>query len=96
MNILLFLFQALPLVLPNNMFTTLDRLFSRFIWQGKKTRVKFKMLQLSKSQGGWRLPHLRKHWWACQLRALIVWITDKTDTKWLEIEKIARVSMEGG
>lgn len=92
MNILpklLFLFQALPLVPPNNMFTTLDRLFSRFIWQGKRPRVKFKLLQLSKGQGGWSLPHLRKYWWACQLRAMVVWITDKTDTRWLEIGKIA-------
>lgn len=86
---LLFLFQALPLVLPNNMFTTLDCLISRFIWQGKRPRVKFKMLQLPKSQGGWGLPDLRKYWWACRLRVLVVWMTDKTDTRWLEIEKIA-------
>lgn len=84
---LLFLFQALPLVLPNKTFTTLDRHISRFIWQGKKPRVRYKLLQLPKSQGGWGLPNLKKYWWACQLRALIVWMVDKTDTRWLEIEK---------
>lgn len=84
---LLFLFQTLPLTPPKNMFTILDRLISRFIWQGRRPRVRYKVLQLPKQQGGWGLPHLRYYWLACQLRALISWISDKVDTRWLKIEK---------
>lgn len=84
---LLFLFQALPPTPPKNMFTILDCLISRFIWQGRCPRVRYKTLQLSKQQGEWGLPHLRHYWLACQLRALTIWISDKRDTGWLEIEK---------
>ncbi len=84
---LLFLFQTLPLTPPKKMFTILDCLISRFIWQGRRPRVRYKTLQLSKQHGGWGLPHLRHYWLACQLRALTIWISDTTDTRWLEIEK---------
>lgn len=90
MNILprlMFLFQVLPLTPPRSMFTLLDRLTSRFIWQGRRPRVRYKVLQLQKSQGGWALPNFRYYWLACQLRAMTVWISDRSDTGWLEIEK---------
>ncbi len=46
------LFQSLPVSLPKKQFSEWDKLLSRFIWQGKKPRVKFKTLQLSKERGG--------------------------------------------
>ncbi len=58
---LLFLVQTLPLTPPKNMFTILDCLISRFIWQGRCSHVRYKVLQLSKQQGGWGLPHLRHY-----------------------------------
>ncbi len=47
MNILpryLVLFQALPVEIPSNQFLELNKIISRFIWQGKKARVRFKTL----------------------------------------------------
>ncbi len=55
MNVLpkmLYLFQMLPVKIPKNTFNLLNRLIARFIWQGKKPRIKLKTLQLSKSNGG--------------------------------------------
>lgn len=64
------------------MFSRLDKMISRFIWQGRRPRVRYKTLQLHKSQGGWTLPN---YWIASQLRT--VWLSDDVGTRWLEIEK---------
>ncbi len=35
-----------------NKFNEWDKMLSRYIWQGKKPRVRFKTLQLAKEKGG--------------------------------------------
>lgn len=49
---LLYLFQSLPINVPQNKFIAWDKMVSRFIWNSKKPRIKFKTLQLPKSKGG--------------------------------------------
>lgn len=49
MNILprlLYLFQTLPVEVPTRQFMEWDKLISRFIWNGRKPRIKYKTLQL--------------------------------------------------
>jgi len=55
---LLYLFQSLPVNIPIQQFIEWDKLFSRFIWKGKKPRIRFKTLQLLKGKGGMALPCL--------------------------------------
>lgn len=85
---LLYLFHMLPLEIPKCTFEKLDRLFSRFIWQGKCPWVRLWTLQLFKKAGGLELPNLRYYFWAEQLKPLTAWLRDLTDTRWLNIEKI--------
>lgn len=62
MNILprlLYLFQSVPSELPASMFQEIDRIVSRFIWQGQRPRVKFKTLQLLKIREGFHCQTLR-------------------------------------
>ncbi len=49
---LLYLFQTLPIMINQNQFNEWDKMLSRYIWQGKKPRVRFKTLQLAKEKGG--------------------------------------------
>lgn len=49
---LLYLFQALPIKIPEKQFRLWDRLISRFIWNGRKPRIKFEKLQIGKDKGG--------------------------------------------
>lgn len=69
------------------MFSRLDKQICRFIWQGRCPRVRYKTLQLRKSQGGWALTNFKNYWIASQLRATVVWLSDTVGTRWLEIEK---------
>ena len=55
--------------------------------QDRAPRVRYKVLQLAKTKGGLGLPNLKHYWLASQLRAMIVWLSDDTSTKWLSMEK---------
>lgn len=68
---LLYLFQTIPTEIPDTQFNDWDRLISRYVWQGKKPRIKYQTLQLKKSKGGLALPCLKDYYIAAQLRFLI-------------------------
>lgn len=62
MNILprlLYLFQALPVEVPQHQFLMWDKLISSFICDGKKPRLRYSTLELAKHMGGLALPNLK-------------------------------------
>ena len=83
---LLYLFQSLPVMIPQKQFTEWDRWISRFIWGGKKPRIRYKTLQLPKGKGGLTLPSLREYFYAVQIRPLIYWCKDEFVARWKSIE----------
>lgn len=85
---LLHLFQMLPIGIPKSMFTDLDKIISKFIWQSKRPQIKYKTLQRSKGEGALNLPVLKYYFWAAQLRPLISWIQGDSHTRRLSIEQI--------
>lgn len=89
MNILprfLFLFQALPVEISTKQFSEWDNIISRFIWQGKKPRVRFKTLQLSKDRGGMAVPNLKDYFFSAQVRPLINLCNQDYHARWKDIE----------
>lgn len=83
---LLFLFLSLPVRIPDKQFARWDKLVSRFIWKGKKPRVKMKTLQLEKIRGGLALPNFKDYYLAAQLRYIVCWCSTEYDSKWKRIE----------
>lgn len=83
---LLYLFQALPIEIPRHQFTIWDKLISRFIWDGKKPRIRYKTLQLAKHKGGLALPNLKDYFYAAQFRPLFLWCNNNYFARWKEIE----------
>lgn len=53
---LLYLFQTLPIQIEQTQFNEWDKMITRYIWEGKKSRVSLRTLQLTKERGGWGLP----------------------------------------
>ena len=89
MNILpryLYLFQALPVQISPKQFSELNKIISRFIWQGKKPRIRFKTLQLPKEQGGMSLPNFEDYFYAAQIRPLINLCNPSFQARWKDIE----------
>lgn len=89
MNILprlLYLFQALPLEIHTQQFAAWDRMVSRFIWGGKRARIRLSTLQLPRDRGGMALPNLMLYFQAAQLRPLCLWCDNSYTAKWKDIE----------
>lgn len=84
---LLYLFQTLPIEINQNQFIEWDKMLSRYIWQGKRPRVRLKTLQLPKQQGGWGLPYIRHYYLAAQMRAVIYWCNPSYTAQWKNIEE---------
>ena len=89
MNILprlLYIFRTLPVEVNDNQFREWDKWISRFIWQGKKPRIRFSTLQLGKENGGIALPCLRNYYYASQLIPLLHWCSREYKARWKELE----------
>ena len=65
-----------------------DKLISRYLWQGKKPRIRYKTLQLRKESGGFLvgLPCLHEYYYAAQLRPLVCWCSPSYSARWKDIE----------
>ena len=83
---LLYLFQSLPICVPDSQFREWDKIISRFIWNGKFPRVRYKTLQLPKYSGGMGLPRLKDYYLAAQIRPLLLWCNRDYIAKWKDVE----------
>uniref|UniRef100_A0A670HXR6 Reverse transcriptase domain-containing protein n=1 Tax=Podarcis muralis TaxID=64176 RepID=A0A670HXR6_PODMU len=89
MNILpkiLFLFQNIPVIRGTTMFKEWQRTLSRFIWQGKRARIKFKLLTDRRERGGFAVPNLQLYYEA----ACLCWVKD-----WIVLENLDVLDLEG-
>lgn len=80
------MFQSLPTEVPQTQFVAWDRTISRFIWGGKKPRVRYETLQLPKDKEGMGLPKLKEYFYAAQLRYIVCWCKSEYTAKWKEME----------
>lgn len=71
---LLYPLQMLPIYLTKKVNRDLERVVSKFIWQGKKPRQRLKLLQLPTNMGGLSVPNLIFYNWACHAQHLWVWL----------------------
>uniref|UniRef100_A0A8C6SP44 Reverse transcriptase domain-containing protein n=1 Tax=Neogobius melanostomus TaxID=47308 RepID=A0A8C6SP44_9GOBI len=86
---LLYLFQTLPIEVSKQQFSEWDKIISRYIWLGKKPRVRYSTLQLSKEKGGLSLPCLRDYYHSAQLRPLVCLCDPLFRSRWKDIEERA-------
>ena len=84
-----YLFQCIPVFLPQSFFIKLDKSISEFIWNGKVPRLRKELLQRPKTLGGLALPNLRFYYWASILRVIQLWISlegTPVPAAWLRME----------
>uniref|UniRef100_A0A670K2L6 Reverse transcriptase domain-containing protein n=1 Tax=Podarcis muralis TaxID=64176 RepID=A0A670K2L6_PODMU len=83
---MLFLFQNIPVVKGTKTFKEWQRVISKYIWQGRKPRIKFKLLTDAKERGGFALPDLKLYYEA----SCLCWV--KT---WIKLENKEVLDLEG-
>lgn len=89
MNVLprmLFLFQTLPVIKGLKQCKEWQRTLMKFIWQGKRPRIKLKILTDKKERGGFALPDLSLYYEA----ACLLWLKD-----WIKLENRDLLDLEG-
>uniref|UniRef100_A0A670KCB4 Reverse transcriptase domain-containing protein n=1 Tax=Podarcis muralis TaxID=64176 RepID=A0A670KCB4_PODMU len=83
---LLFLFQNIPIIKGTSTFKTWQRTLTKFIWQGKRARVKLKYLTDSRERCGFAVPNIRLYYDA----ACICWIKE-----WATLRNSDLLDLEG-
>ncbi len=82
----LYLFQSIPLPLPNTFLSTLKKAFTRFILNNKQPWLRLSLLYLPYDRGGLQVPNIKLYYWAAHLRtARFYFSTDHPS--WVDIEK---------
>uniref|UniRef100_A0A670KIE8 Reverse transcriptase domain-containing protein n=1 Tax=Podarcis muralis TaxID=64176 RepID=A0A670KIE8_PODMU len=83
---LLFLFQTIPIIKGTKDFKEWQKAISRYVWEGKKPRIKFKLLTDIKERGGFALPDMRLYYEA----ACLCWLKE-----WVKLENKELLDLEG-
>lgn len=81
MNILpkfLYLFQSIPLQF---------QVFSKFIWNKRRSRLRLTLLYLPYERGGLQLPNLLWYFRAAQVRSAFFWFSNPSTLPWVQIEE---------
>ncbi len=81
----LFLFQYIPLFLPNKFFQTIDEVISTFLWNKKAPRIRKSPLQKCEFNGGLALPNFQLYYWSAHIHKIIYWLRS-SDTPWCRLE----------
>uniref|UniRef100_A0A670K332 Reverse transcriptase domain-containing protein n=1 Tax=Podarcis muralis TaxID=64176 RepID=A0A670K332_PODMU len=83
---MLFLFQTIPIIKGTKNFKEWQKAISRYVWEGKKPRIKFKLLTDTTERGGFALPDMRLYYEA----ACLCWIKE-----WIKLEDTELLDLEG-
>ena len=89
MNVLpkiLFLFQTIPIIGNTRCIEKWQKVISKFIWMGKRPRVKYKILIDITERGGYGLPDLKLYYEA----ACLLWLRD-----WCLLKNTDVLDLEG-
>lgn len=82
----LYLFQSIPLRIPASFFSSLNKTFTKFIWNSKRPRLRLSLLYLPYDRGGLRLPNVKLYYWAAQLCAATYYFSTTDTPSWIHIE----------
>lgn len=83
---LLYLFQNIPLPPPPNFFSRMKNLFSNFLWNNRRPRLRLSLLYLPYDRGGLQCPNMQWYYWSVQLRTLMFYFTTDGYPPWRVIE----------
>lgn len=83
---MLFLFQTIPIISGTGQFNIWQKRLSKFVWQGGKPRMKYKLLTDVKERGGFSLPDFKIYYVA----PCFCWLKD-----WMLLDNTDLLDLEG-
>lgn len=82
-----FISSVIPLSPPKQYWSKLQSAVTRYVWNGKRPRVKLNTMQRERRDGGLALPDFKLYNWAFTLRPLFVWLRPNSQVSWRELEE---------
>ena len=79
--------SMLPLAPPVGHWDKLHTFVSRYVWKGKRPRIKMSILQRHKLSGGLGLPNFQFYFWSSTLRSLHTWLDPEAQVAWRSLEE---------